>query len=76
MIEAGIPGFEPRYTDSKSVALPLNYIPMTFIFYHNFFPMVKNGETSDRIAKNCTALKPSLASEMHAAKELGTMEIR
>ncbi len=35
--EAGIPGFEPRYTDSKSVALPLNYIPTIYCIVTQFF---------------------------------------
>ena len=29
--KAGIRGFEPRLTDSKSGALPLNYIPTTIL---------------------------------------------
>ena len=33
---AGIPGFEPRFMDSKSGALPLNYIPTTILIVTQF----------------------------------------
>lgn len=42
--EAGAPGFEPRFTDSKSGVLPLHHAPERRKLYHNLFLLLVWGQ--------------------------------